>query len=278
MCHVRLADAEPSFAPPAPKKPGFWKTMGKTVTSVTEALVMMEGGRGWDAISRHQDNEAESHARKQAFFAITMAQAKNGTLGQTKPAAKPVEVAPPPPRPDEGHWACPRSGEALQSRTVSGMHMHINSNTGGFILETSSQHYLFAHPELWPEITQAADQLQAQARQAVDGRAAVYLNCPACSGPMSRKNFARVSGVLVDSCARHGTWFDTGELQDVLRFIEGGGEARRAKFEAAEAEYMNDQRRIMRRMEQQTRVRGMGGWAGSSQSQRPCDEPFSAAG
>jgi Zn-finger nucleic acid-binding protein len=50
-----------------------------------------------------------------------------------------------------------------------------------------------------------------------------YARCPVCRGLMNRLNFARVSGVVVDVCREHGTWFDAGELQRVVEFIERGG-------------------------------------------------------
>jgi Zn-finger nucleic acid-binding protein len=53
-----------------------------------------------------------------------------------------------------------------------------------------------------------------------------YLPCPCCRDLMNRKNFGRSSGVVVDVCSRHGTWFDAGELSRVLAFVESGGLAR----------------------------------------------------
>jgi len=41
------------------------------------------------------------------------------------------------------------------------------------------------------------------------------LNCP--------KNFARCSGVIVDICKGHGTWFDRDELSRIVEFIRAGG-------------------------------------------------------
>lgn len=49
-----------------------------------------------------------------------------------------------------------------------------------------------------------------------------YRKCPACAQTMSRKNFGGCSGVLVDEC-RCGTFFDAGELEDVLAFVRSGG-------------------------------------------------------
>jgi len=54
----------------------------------------------------------------------------------------------------------------------------------------------------------------------------VYIECPECHELMHRKNFGNSSGIIVDVCARHGSWFDNGELPQVLKFVEEGGLAR----------------------------------------------------
>lgn len=57
-----------------------------------------------------------------------------------------------------------------------------------------------------------------------------YVPCPECSQLMNRINFARCSGVIVDFCKQHGTWFDRDELSRIVEFINGGGlNASRAK-------------------------------------------------
>jgi len=50
-----------------------------------------------------------------------------------------------------------------------------------------------------------------------------YRPCAVCQQMMNRKNFGGASGVIVDVCARHGTWFDAGELPQVLAFVKSGG-------------------------------------------------------
>lgn len=50
-----------------------------------------------------------------------------------------------------------------------------------------------------------------------------YLRCPQCRQLMHRVNFARCSGVVVDVCREHGTWFDMNELQRIVQFIRSGG-------------------------------------------------------
>ncbi len=50
----------------------------------------------------------------------------------------------------------------------------------------------------------------------------VYLPCPRCGKLMTRQNFGRISGILIDRCL-HGVWLDGGELEKVVAFIQSGG-------------------------------------------------------
>jgi len=50
-----------------------------------------------------------------------------------------------------------------------------------------------------------------------------YVPCPQCGQLMNRINFARCSGVIVDVCKGHGTWFDQEELSGIVQFIRVGG-------------------------------------------------------
>lgn len=50
-----------------------------------------------------------------------------------------------------------------------------------------------------------------------------YYRCPECHAFMNRINYAGYSGVVVDVCKGHGTWFDKDELHRVIQFIERGG-------------------------------------------------------
>jgi Zn-finger nucleic acid-binding protein len=50
-----------------------------------------------------------------------------------------------------------------------------------------------------------------------------YRPCPSCGHMMNRKNFGGTSGIVIDVCALHGTFFDAGELPRVLEFVRRGG-------------------------------------------------------
>ena len=54
-----------------------------------------------------------------------------------------------------------------------------------------------------------------------------YLHCPVCDALMNRVNFGDTSGVIVDTCATHGIWFERDELHAIMSFVEQGGLARR---------------------------------------------------
>ena len=62
-----------------------------------------------------------------------------------------------------------------------------------------------------------------------------YLPCACCAKTMNRMNFGKHSGIVVDVCKVHGTWFDAGELEGVLAFVRGGGLERELETEAAES-------------------------------------------
>ena len=50
-----------------------------------------------------------------------------------------------------------------------------------------------------------------------------YVPCPKCKQLMNRSNFARASGVIIDTCKQHGVWFDAEELPKIIEFIQKGG-------------------------------------------------------
>ena len=50
-----------------------------------------------------------------------------------------------------------------------------------------------------------------------------YVPCVRCGKLMNRKNFAKISGVILDECGTHGVWLDSGELEKIRHFIADGG-------------------------------------------------------
>ena len=52
-----------------------------------------------------------------------------------------------------------------------------------------------------------------------------YRRCPICDELMTRRNFRKRSGVVVDRCRAHGTWLDAHELERIAGFVLSGGSA-----------------------------------------------------
>jgi len=72
-----------------------------------------------------------------------------------------------------------------------------------------------------------------------------YLPCPVCTQLMTRRNFASVSGIILDWCRGHGWWFDSHEIERVLAFVEKGG------LEKSRAVRHENDRRELERLKQQ---------------------------
>jgi len=75
-----------------------------------------------------------------------------------------------------------------------------------------------------------------------------YLPCAVCGTLMHRVNFANVSGVIVDSCRGHGTWFDEQELHKIVHFIRSGGVEVARKREMAQLESERRRLELSKRM------------------------------
>jgi Zn-finger nucleic acid-binding protein len=59
---------------------------------------------------------------------------------------------------------------------------------------------------------------------------------------MNRVNFGKRSGIVLDSCASHGTWFDADELRRVVEFVRDGGLDR---ARAHERQQLEEERRLL---------------------------------
>jgi Zn-finger nucleic acid-binding protein len=72
-----------------------------------------------------------------------------------------------------------------------------------------------------------------------------YVACAICQKTMNRENFGKRSGVIIDICKGHGVWFEPGELQAVMSFIDTGGLERARKLDAQRIE---EEKRTKQRM------------------------------
>jgi Zn-finger nucleic acid-binding protein len=142
---------------------------------------------------------------------------------------------------------CPRCKNELMLVTVGSTAVLECERCFGLWLDVASFEKICADREQQSAVLGFAS--QAPATGAHETSKVNYVPCPECSQLMNRMNFARCSGVIVDICKQHGTWFDRDELSRIVEFIHGGGlEASRLR---EKEEIREDRRRLL---EQQTAV------------------------
>jgi Zn-finger nucleic acid-binding protein len=86
---------------------------------------------------------------------------------------------------------------------------------------------------------------EASVRPAVQGNKPrrVYIPCPKCGKLMNHKNFSG-SGIVLDWCRDHGSWFDRNELQQIVRFIGDGGLRKAREREKTKLKEQEDRLRM----------------------------------
>ena len=139
---------------------------------------------------------------------------------------------------------CPRCACPLEARAVGAHTLHACGRCGGMWVDRISFQDIcsreeeqeavlgYAPPE--PVVTEGIEGVKG-------GKPRVYIPCPVCGKLMNHKNFATSSGVVLDWCRDHGSWFDRQELHRIVSFIRGGGmrrarELQKERLKAQEAE------------------------------------------
>jgi len=163
-------------------------------------------------------------------FAADETPAPEGTAGTTGPAAH----------------ACPRCRAALVPTAIGSAILEECGPCGGVWVDADSFEQICRSREQQAAYVGAGSSLAAPSLGAAATHDSVqYVKCPACGQLMNRMNFARHSGVIVDVCRRHGTWFDRDELRRIVEFIREGGLDAARERERAELEL--DKQRLKER-------------------------------
>ena len=92
----------------------------------------------------------------------------------------------------------------------------------GFALLSDARHTDDVH-EHDEEEARRPEHLRDRQLSSMSGSSVTYRRCPHCQQLMRRRNFGAVSGVIVDTCPHHGTFFDAGELEALVQFAQTGG-------------------------------------------------------
>ena len=132
--------------------------------------------------------------------------------------------------------ACPVCAIDLTPRSLAGLAVQECERCRGLWVPATNFDALVEHARAQGR-ERATDGLRAAMPPQVASAARVaYRHCPVCRQPMHRKNFGRVSGVVIDWCRADGTWLDANELAQIATFVNEGGLERKAAVEREEAE------------------------------------------
>jgi Zn-finger nucleic acid-binding protein len=124
------------------------------------------------------------------------------------------------PQADAAGLPCPHCRGALAAVRVGPTSVRECGGSGGLWLDNTAFDALCADRERQASVL--AFPAAAAAPAPADTRIR-YRSCPECGTLMHRTNFQRVSGVVLDVCRQHGTWFDADELRRIVEFIQRGG-------------------------------------------------------
>jgi Zn-finger nucleic acid-binding protein len=135
---------------------------------------------------------------------------------------------------------CPRCRGTLRVRDIARASAIECTSCAGLWVSATQLEQLCARAER-EDLAQCALGSDAGARP-VQARSEGYIPCLSCGELMLRKNFGGSSGVIVDTCKRHGVWLDHRELERVLVFVRQGGLLRAREREIERLERLNDAR------------------------------------
>jgi Zn-finger nucleic acid-binding protein len=120
---------------------------------------------------------------------------------------------------DEKAGNCPRCKKGLQTIDVNEIRLSECDKCEGVWLDVDTFEALCANKENQSAVLKMLDDILKHPKPVK----VQYVPCPACSELMNRSNFAKVSGIIIDTCKGHGVWFDANELPQIIEFIRKGG-------------------------------------------------------
>lgn len=113
---------------------------------------------------------------------------------------------------------CPRCKVSLEINQKEDLELDICPECGGLWLDRQEFHILTAPSNVYQEEKLTEEYARPPLEDNVH-----YLCCMRCGKLMTRTNFAKISGVIIDRCGKHGVWLDKGELEKIRHFIADGG-------------------------------------------------------
>ena len=146
---------------------------------------------------------------------------------------------------------CPRCGPTMNQVQIGPSAVQECSRCDGIWVDRISFERICAEKEQQRGVLGLPSLLPTSAPQ--PAASIRYVPCPECRKLMNRVNFANCSGVIVDVCRDHGTWFDRDELRRIIEFIRAGGLD--VSRERKRAELLHQEQRLRRLQSASARAR-----------------------
>lgn len=113
---------------------------------------------------------------------------------------------------------CPRCKVSLKLFVCDSEEYDICPQCGGIWLDRGEFHLATREKTVYEKVEVNDEYMRPPVRDSVE-----YIPCVRCGKLMNRRNFGKISGVIIDRCRKHGVWLDAGELEKIQYFIADGG-------------------------------------------------------
>jgi Zn-finger nucleic acid-binding protein len=115
---------------------------------------------------------------------------------------------------------CPRCGNPCQIKTYEGVTIDECVQCKGVWLDSGELELVIERQESQFTAGFTSETLRLSSPMIPESEKTAILKCPLCEQSMRTMNFNYSSGVIINTCPRHGAWFDHEELQRVEAHME----------------------------------------------------------
>ncbi|MBI4710275.1 MAG: zf-TFIIB domain-containing protein [Nitrospirae bacterium] len=113
---------------------------------------------------------------------------------------------------------CPRCKAPLKTSVINDEEYNVCPSCSGMWLDRVKFHRATTEYDVFKKTNFKDEYKKQPLRESIE-----YIPCVRCGKLMNRKNFNRISGVMIDECGSHGVWLDSGEFERIRHFIADGG-------------------------------------------------------
>ena len=124
---------------------------------------------------------------------------------------------------DGSSFKCPVCESALSIARIGRHSLHECVRCGGIWIEKECFQAICTKEEEQEAVLRFRFEENSDPGKKRHERKRSYIPCPECGKLMNHKNFSHCSGIILDWCRDHGSWFDRKELQQIVAFIRNGG-------------------------------------------------------